>query len=229
MGVFFIAFGEQYINEAVFCAKSIKENTNLPIAICCDEIKQNDKYLFKKIIYITPNHERSKVDFLEVTPFECSLYLDSDTQVLEDITPIFRILEKYDIAFTHDFSRKRFRWSKIIPEYENIPDGFSELGGGVMLYRKSKAIEFIDLWKNYFYKYYKLTNGWDQASLRIAAWESQCSLYVLPPEFNLRSLQNRKKTDSLVGKECDLHPLRPRIHHWHGLNDPNSKMISYKF
>lgn len=228
-GIFFIAFGDKYVNEAIHAAKSIKQRSNIKTAICCDKISQAGKDFFDDVQIIKPEHIRAKVDFLDQTPFENTLYLDSDTEIAEDISYIFGILDKYDLAMAHDFARKRARWSKEIPEYAAIPEGFSEFGGGVILYNKTRARDFIEKWRHYFYRNFHKTNGWDQASLRIAAWESLCSIYVLPTEYNVRSEAVRKKTDTLPEKEGGAHPLRPRILHWHGLNIPDNNATPYKF
>lgn len=228
-GVFFIAFGEKYVDEAVHCARSIRDCSDLGIAILCDRLDEAQRQLFDHAALIKPAHIRAKVDFLDRTPFDNTLYLDSDTQVLEDLSEVFGILEKYDVAMAHDFARKRHRWCNVIPEYAAIPDGFSEFGGGVILYNRERAADFLGRWREYFYRYYRLTNGWDQASLRIAAWESAASIYVLPPEFNVRSTQTRAKTDTLPVNEGGAHPLRPRIYHWHGLNDPTSDVAPYQY
>jgi|GEM_PF-5340734 len=127
-GVLFIAFGRSYVSEAVFCAQSIRNCSDIGIAIFCDSIKSHERSLFDFVSLIEPNHSRAKVDYLKYTPFKNTLYLDSDTQVVEDITDIFSLLERFDLAMAHDFARKRQRWCEIIPEYKRIPDGFSEFG-----------------------------------------------------------------------------------------------------
>lgn len=228
IGIVFIVFGKKYVDEAVYSAKVIKEKSNLSVTIFCDELKDEDKIYFDFINIIEPNHVRAKIDYLEQTPYEKTLYIDSDTKVTEDLSYLFRILNKYDVAMAHDFARKRDRWSQIIPEYSNIPEGFSEFGGGVILYHKLNAKEFLELWKYYFYKYYDKTNGWDQASLRVASWETSSTIYVLPPEYNVRGQNIRDKIDNLPEHENNQHPLRPRILHWHGLNDPTCTIKPYQ-
>lgn len=228
-GVFFIAFGKKYVEEAIFCAESIRKVSNISIAIHCDVISDNADSLFDHVTIIKPDHARAKVDYLENSPFNNTLYMDSDTMIKEDISFIFSILDKYDIAMTHDYARKRHRWCELLPEYKNIPDGFSEFGGGIILYKMPKCKEFLELWKNYFYKYFKQTHGWDQASLRIASWKTSCNIYVLPPEYNVRSRANRNKVESVWKREGGEYPLRPRILHWHGLNDSTCDTEPFKY
>ena len=227
-GILFIAFGEKYVKEAIFCVKSLKNYTQLPCTIYCDMMTDENKKYFDEVNLIIPDHVRTKVDYLEKTPYEKTLYLDSDTMITEDIEPIFDLLNKYDVAMTHDFARKRFKWSQVIDEYNAIPDAFSEFGGGVILYKKSTSFDFLKKWKHYFYKYYDKTNGWDQASLRIASWKTENLIYVLPPEYNIRGKNIRLKTDKLPEVEGGKHPLRSRILHWHGLDDPNCTIEPYQ-
>ena len=165
--------------------------------------------------HIKPKHIRSKVDFISQSPFEKTLYLDSDTLIVQDLSDIFDSLERFDVAVTHDYARKRRKYSKIIPEYSNIPYSFSEVNGGVFAFKKNERTDkFLALWKEYFYKYFNKTSGWDQVSLRISLWESTVQLYHLPVEYNIRSQANRDKQD-LFHHEFGEEHLSPRIYHMH--------------
>ena len=63
---------------------------------------------------------------------------------------------------------------------------------------------------------YQKTNGWDQISLRIALWQSNLSLYVLPVEYNVRGKDNRAKLDlPQVKADNGKDHLEPRILHMH--------------
>ena len=47
-----------------------------------------------------------------------------------------------------------------------------------MAYNDSLATNtFFAMWKEYFYKYFKQTNGWDQVSLRISLWRSNVRIH----------------------------------------------------
>ena len=61
-------------------------------------------------VLIKPQHIRSKVDFITSSPFKKTLYLDSDTVVVRDITDIFDSLDRFDVAVTHDYARKRTKY-----------------------------------------------------------------------------------------------------------------------
>ena len=189
----------------------------VPVCFMTDEVDRlegiNDPNLIRaKII---PQHIRSKVDFVDKTPFEKTLYLDSDTVIVRDISDIFDSLERFDVALTHDYARKRTKYSKLVPEYEKIPYAFSEVNGGVFAFSKNERTEkFLTLWKQYFYKYYQQTNGWDQVSLRVSLWESDVSMFHLPFEYNIRSKGNREKQDRFKHEFGEQH-MAPRIYHMH--------------
>ena len=227
-GVFYIAFGEKYVDEAIFSAESLKRNCpELPAAIAADKKIENNAFNNAKII--KANHMRCKIDYIYDSPYDYTLYLDSDTKINYGIREIFEILDRFDIALVHDFARKLNWKSKVVPEYEEIPYSFPEYGEGLVLFKKnSKTKKFFELWKKLFCKYKTQMKNWDQATLRVALWQSDLRIHTLPMEYNLRNRANREKMNKLIeeGDSGDL--LKPRILHWHGLNDPNDKNIPYK-
>ena len=91
-----------------------------------------------------------------------------------------------------------------------------------MLFKKcDNFTKFTELWNYYYQKYYS-TVIWDQPSCRIAAWESNINLYILPIEYNRRALATKEKcirckknNDPRFGKEH----LETRVYHFHGLEN----------
>ena len=75
----------------------------------------------------------------------------------------------------------------------------------------------FNLWKKTYYKY-RDKMEWDQPSFRVSLWETikqkDLKLYVLPPEYNIRSKANREKNKRYHDKFGDEH-LTPRIYHMH--------------
>lgn len=217
-GIQYIAFGDSFTQEGVMSYHTLREHCpNIPVCFMTDNLERLDGIEDNNLIVvkIQPQHIRSKVDFVKNSPFKKTLYLDSDTIIVRDISDIFETLDRFDVALTHDYARKRTKYSKLVPEYEKIPYSFSEVNGGVFAFNANeKTQKFLELWQHYFYKYYSQTNGWDQVSLRVSLWESEVSLFHMPFEYNIRSKANRKKQDTFKHEFGEQH-MAPRIYHLH--------------
>ena len=210
-GILYIAFknskGINYIKEAIHSAQSIKKiHPNLHISLFTDttEIK-NKCFDYKRIIPI--NSTREKQNYLFNSIYENTLYLDSDTKIVNPIDDLFGLMERFDIAACFDHARKDPKKSKVWEDYAKIPKVFSEFAGGVILFRKSPAVEsFFRVWR-VNYGLWKKASGRlnDQPSFRVSLWQcSDLKVYTLPPEYNLRTQEKRDKFE-----------IKHRILHWH--------------
>ena len=47
------------------------------------------------------------MDFISQSPFKKTIYLDSDTLVVRNISDMFDVLDRFDVAVTNDYARKR--------------------------------------------------------------------------------------------------------------------------
>jgi hypothetical protein len=226
-GVIYIAFGKRYVDEAIFSARSVKAATSLPVCLFTDSDIQEP--CFDKVVTISPEHKRAKVDFLASSPFDRTLYLDSDTEVKSDITDVFDILDRFDIAAAHDHCRKSHRWASKLPAYDAIPYAFPEYNGGVILYKKSPAVaEFLAEWQSCFHANKEKTNGQDQASFRITLWNTGIRLHTLPAEFNIRNEHLRQRIMNMSREPGNETMLKPRIFHWHKLNTKTGLFSKFK-
>jgi hypothetical protein len=216
-GIIFIAFGQRYTDEAVYSAETVKRHSGLPVTLFTDAPIRSAAV--DEVVVIDPRHKRAKVDYISQSPYERTLYLDSDTRVVRDIGEIFQLLDRFELAAVQDHCRKNSRWSALIPDYDAIPYSFPEYNGGVVLFRASASTAaFFDLWRTLFYRHEKETVGQDQASFRMALWQSGLNLHSLPVEYNVRNKRIRDRMAERA-KTTDLGLLEPRILHWHGLNE----------
>lgn len=214
-GILYVAFGEAFRAEAMLSISSAQEAMpNVDICLMTDEMPPSVPSGKLNIELISPSHIRAKVDFLSQSPFERTIYLDSDTLVERDISELFDLLDRFDVLATHDWARKRRSLSRKIPPYGEIPYGFSEVNSGVMAWKtNADTHRWLERWKELYY-HYQVPGTRDQATLRLSLWDSQVSLYVLPPEFNLRGRKARahvKKQKKAMGKGH----LKPRVIHLH--------------
>ena len=215
-GVLYIAFGENFLKEMLISAESVKKhNPDLHITAFVD--KPVDSEYVDKCVLIRAKHLRPKIDYIIMSPYEKTLFLDTDTIIDYNIEDMYDLLDNFDLAATHDLARKRKKYSEVIPEYGDIPYSFSEVNTGVMVFNKSdKVTTLFKKWRENFYKYYQHC-PWDQPSFRISLWEAiqnGLQFYVFPVEYNIRSKANREKQRKFHHTFGEEH-LTPRIYHMH--------------
>ena len=215
-GFLYIVSGEGYAKECLFSIKSLKKYNSEKICVFSEEkyrkmFEQECDYFFD----IKSKLQRPKVEFISQSPFENTVYLDSDTFINSNISDLFQLLSKYDFGGVFCNSRKRENYSKLISKYKNIPYSFSEINTGVMVFNNSQKIQnFFQKWNSYYYQYFSLTNGWDQPSFRVALWESDIKICHLPPEYNVRPRSVYEKVKNNKTELGQLH-MEPRIFHSH--------------
>ena len=183
-GVVYIATGASYIEDAELSARSLKKiHPDLPVCLFSD-IGTNAAVFDMQFKVVNP-HSRSKVDYLSESPFEKSLYLDTDTRVVASIMSGFEILERFDIAATHDMQRHPTRSKTARFRPEGVPDAFPEMNGGILFFRKNdRVVKFLRQWA---LEYQQTKASRDQPLLRRLLWfHPEILFYVLPPEYNVR-------------------------------------------
>jgi hypothetical protein len=180
-GVIFVATGAFYIARVEEAARSVRRtNPQLGITLMSDGQPQNAG-LFDIVMPIDNPHARSKVDNFVRSPYERTLYLDSDTRVLEDLTSLFGLLDQFDFAAAHVFRREVVEH---FPDRPSIPNSFPQLNSAVVLYRKNETTDlFFSKWSE---MYHQAKIKYDQVTLRELLWTSNIRFYVLPPEYNIR-------------------------------------------
>lgn len=218
-GYFYIAYGEAFTKEALLSIESLRRFTDLPIAVYTDQkdlVESKAENLKINLVgEIVANHLRAKVDYMDQSPFLKTIFLDTDTVIVRNCDDMFDLLDRFDIAIVNDYARKRKKYSDIVPEYGEIPYAFSEANSGVIAFNSStRTNTFLKMWKEYFYQYFRETNGWDQISFRISLWKSNVRIHHMPFEYNVRSAENREKQRRYKHEFGEDH-MESRIIHIH--------------
>lgn len=217
-GIVYIAFNmnkkADHSKEVIHSVKSIKKiHPKLNVTLFTDEKSEISEKYFDNIKILPINDTREKQNLLfEHTPYTNTLYLDSDTELINPITESFLLMERFDIAACIDHCRIDMNRVRLWDQYGMIPDGFSEFAGGVIMFRKTKTVEkFFKLWQKNYKRWCEVSGKVnDQPSFRVSLWECEdLKLHTLPPEFNIRTQEKRDKfTDR----------IKPRIYHWHDMS-----------
>lgn len=205
-GVVFVATGARYIACAEAAARSVRRHMpDVPIALFTDagQLGHPLSDLFDPVIELEGAHRRSKVDCLMNSPFERTLFLDADIRVLEDVSELFDLLERFDMAMAQAHARNRAAtravWTRA------LPDAYPQFNTGVMAVRRSPETHaLLQAWSD---SYKSAGFRKDQVTLRELLWSSDLRLATLPPEYNIRY----PKYLWLWGRR----EARPRICHFH--------------
>ena len=190
-GILYIAAGDKYIRAAIASAKTVvKFCPGLPIHFFGDWQNYDfnfdvSPFPFSSVENIPDPHRRSKVDYLSKTPFDQTLYLDTDTALNANIRDMFRVIQRFDIALCH--AHRRNNLNRLRTWRVNLPQAFPQYNSGVFLYRKTpKVTRFLENWSLSFKE-----AGFeqDQMTLRELLWLSDLRIATLPPEYNVRFLK----------------------------------------
>ena len=181
-GLLYITGDDEHYREAVRSAESARRAMpDMDIAIVTDKSEPHDVFddvIIRELEYSFVD----KVDHIGESPFERTVFVDTDTFFHRRCTELFSILEAFDLAVAHSPARET--------RAVDVPAPFTEYNTGVIAFQQSAAV--LDLFADWQDRYYQLQNerdiSGDQASFRKAVYESDVRVCTLPPEYNCRSI-----------------------------------------
>lgn len=196
-GVLYIAYGDRHLAEAARSAASVhRHHPGMPMIVFTseDDLRTRGDWLRATFgsVAIHPEIQgtfRDKIGPLLHSPFEKTLYLDADTEMLWPVPDLFEILDRFPFAYSRDSIRYAMP-AKMVPAI------FSEPNGGVLAFRRCPEVEA--LLRRWLALYDECESDWekakgtrrgftDQGPLRIALHESDVRQYIFGAEYNLRA------------------------------------------
>jgi len=188
-GIFYVATGDRYREEAVRSVKSLKKYLPGIHTTLFSDKPCGAEYFNRNIILPHPKFSfQDKVESFLLVDYEKAVFLDTDTHVTGDISDLFLLLDSFDFAAAIEAARGYWyeEWS--------LPDSFPELNSGVVAFRNSAATKklFSD-WLVYFLEStvwqgriaWIKNKPWDQPGLRRALYLAEgIRMMVLPTEYN---------------------------------------------
>lgn len=181
-GFVYVATGAGYLAEALHSAATLRFHH--PSACICLITDSPPAELgpFTEIRRPEGAVERRPIDKLLAyeAPYDKIVFIDTDTHILGDITSLFDLLERFDLALLQDVNRG---WDY---ELDDVPVAFSEFNTGVIAFRKTPAVAafFGDWHKNYVRIRAELNLVNDQPSFRRTLFNSSLRVAPIPSEFH---------------------------------------------
>ena len=178
-GVIYVAFGYKYLMMTAYSAVSVKKhNPSLKIAVLTNLKLNGDflwqgKKLFDHVIHFDLDNQANrlfKTNLYEHSPFDRTLFLDCDTEVVADIALGFKYLDRFDLAFRpHHYPvsyKQDYQINIGIPTKD-----FSHWNSGVFFFKKNeKTEEFFRAWHEAHKKFdYSMDQALEHAAAKCVA------------------------------------------------------------
>lgn len=188
-GVVYVATGSKFVDEALISIRSVKKQMpDLSVSLFTDlhEFVSMPPAGVDSVFLLTEVTQSclDKMYPLVESPYEKTLFLDTDTYMCDRVDELFEVLEKYDIAAAHPPFRVQY-------EIPDIPECFPEPNTGVILFKKSPgAFDVLHRWPEEYKSQIasECKPHHDQHSFRAALYHSTAHFLVLPHEYNFRSI-----------------------------------------
>ncbi|MDY0907447.1 hypothetical protein [Pedobacter sp. CFBP9032] len=176
-GILYVATGQRYIDEVIHSALSCKKNNNYPIALVTD----SDEYLlpnglFDHLIIKRASYSYRDKLLIRYSPFEQTIFMDTDTYVCDKLDDLFRILDFREFAIHQADEGYEF-------QMPNLSNAMPEFNTGVIAYKLTPNVEkLIDAWETSFETNSNIIT--DQYHLRKTLYESEVKFAIFSSAYN---------------------------------------------
>lgn len=174
-GLLYLAKGTTFVAEAERSARQAAAvMPEYPIAIVTD--REPDTGCFDTVIIDQlPFEKRDKPWALRQTPYDRTIYLDTDTYLSDSIDELFDILDEFELGLRRD------REQAHVPKNDPLPDTFPEFNAGVITYKSTEGVmEMLKDWE----RRCGPSESFDQRSLRAALYHSDVRYTSIPNRYN---------------------------------------------
>jgi len=122
------------------------------------------------------NQWKYKWDCLLQSPFDITLHLDADTYICQDISEIFRMMDRFDIVMPYS------PFLNLDDPPEGVPGSFPEPAGGLILWKWNPLTRrlFQDIREGLEHRSFRRA---DEATIREVLYKSNVQFGVLPTEY----------------------------------------------
>lgn len=219
-GVLYSCSGERYIAEALRSARSSLRHNPLPHLLFVSDEPADAAGVSTARFEPSANPYADKIANMRRSPFERTLYLDSDTFVVDEIAHLLGLLDHYDMAAAYTAEGRG-------PHDPGVPPAFYEFNTGLLAWRANdRMTAFMRSWEETYLEWSQHGDPFptpgkgsrsgraDQLAFRRCAWEHGVRLFVLAPEYNFRlgyptTVQERVRV--IHGRHPDYEALAARI------------------
>jgi len=231
-GILYVATGASYLAEARRSAQSVKTlHPELSICVATDQgIAPDAQFDIVLPVANVPaaGDERflardrvayyRKIQPLLESPFERTVFLDSDTWVAAPLDDLFQLLDQFDMLVTPAHVVYDYKFERDETPFSSVPAAFGYFNTGLFAFRKCPAVDqFLQLWMENYTQHTAQFTVNDQPAFRLTLFQNVVHFHVLPANYNIISW-----APFIVpagGKIVMLHGRNPWLQKWIGKFD----------
>ena len=185
-GFLYVAIGKRYLMEAEISARSLKRFTKYPVCLITDDPSLAPDF-FDQVISTDPIADfESKITGIQKTPFEKTIYLDTDTFICKPLDNLFEVLEVFDMGMTIEKSNHSYAFfRRYNPSFQlRLENVLPEYNTGLIAYNNNFPVK--DLLRDWLSIHYEMKVKADMPSFREAFIKNAASVRIaaLPSEYN---------------------------------------------
>jgi hypothetical protein len=216
-GIIYAVYGADHREELIHSVESVKRQMpDVPITVFADARVEHELIDACLGFEQTLTPSENLIQALDRSPYERTIYLDSDVYATEPVDELFEMLERFDLGVVMDPLQAAG------PDDDPQMTGVPWYNSGVICYRTSpKVSRFIDGWLEAFNQY---DSNSDQPAFRRALVDSEIRYVTLPPAYNclygafpgylngpVKLFHGRlRETDGAKGLRMKYDPVRAR-------------------
>ena len=217
-GVLYVVYDDEtFLTECYISILSLKmSDPNIKVALCTNFSHKKilshaiyavlNQYVYVDIQDKGTNEYAKKPYFLKCSPWTKTIYLDTDTIVLNPVSPLFELLDRFAIAVVPAFWDQRPAQQAFMKAcgrpvvYDDVPQAFDNVNSGVMAFvNNSKTKDCFEMWTTILEKQIKVATDFniesitfcgafsDEQSLTEALYKSkEINLCLLSSSWNRR-------------------------------------------
>ncbi len=191
-GFLYIATGSGFQSEAILSAQRLKKVMPAANVSIVTDNHINCGVFDDELIVDDPHYSfRDQIQYLSLSPYQKTIYLDTDIYIYEPISEIYDLLDQFDIAAATAQGGKSW-------EVKGIPKTFPEYNSGVVAYRNNTQFkDFCKEWEENYDALEEAENSQNQPSMRKTLFETDLRIANLPREYNCMFRQPGHVTDTV--------------------------------
>ena len=185
-GFLFLADGDRYVAQVRRAAESLRAacpDARITVATTSDDLQSCDAFDVMRLSRPEDAAKSTmKLRAIAAAPYLRTVFVDTDTIVLDDVTPLFALLDRFDIAAALAPILRMSGMAAFSPE------PFTGFNTGVVAFNfeRRRVRDFVRRWGEAYHETLA-TSTLDQLSFNRLVWETEVRICPLPPEYNFRA------------------------------------------